>query len=255
MSKYISDEELNMSKKYIKDEEIRTQLEILHEKKYELKKLIDKKTEKSPYIVELAGMARTGKTVSTERIFEFFKMANYVVLRTKEPAQIVKERYDVTKLSNVDFNDLTLEISREQLDDCKSKNPDIILQDRGVFDNYIWYQMMYERGEINFLTYLSKMENMNDVLQEDDQLYLMTADPEIIVARDYSDQIFLEARKKTTIEGVSKLREGMENLLTRVDSNNIFRIDTSSLTEADTAIRISNGIIDGMTKKLINKNM
>lgn len=45
-------------------------------------------------------MARTRKTVSTERLFEFFKMANYRVLRTKEPAQIVKEKYDITKLNN-----------------------------------------------------------------------------------------------------------------------------------------------------------
>ena len=99
------------------------------------------------------------------------------------------------------------------------------------------------------------MENINEVLGEDDQLYLMTADPEIIVQRDYSDQIFLEPRKKTTVEGVSMLRDGMNNLLTRVNSENIFRIDTSNMTEADTAITISNGIIDGMIKKLTLKNM
>ena len=238
-----------MYKNYIKDSELIKKLEILHEKKYKLKELIDKQKEKDTFVVELAGMARTGKTVSTERIFEFFKMANYTILRTKEPAQIVKERYDTTKLDNVDFNDKTLEISREQLDSCLSMKPDIILQDRGIFDNYIWYQMMFERGDIDEETYLSKMTNINNVIEEDDQLYLMTADPEIIVARDYSDQIFLEPRKKTTIEGVSKLREGMVKL------DNVYRLDTSNLTEIDTAVIISENIIDGMTKKLTNKNM
>ena len=244
-----------MYRNYIKDDELIKKLEELHNKKYRLKELIDKSQKKTTFIVELAGMARTGKTVSTERIFEFFKMANYKVLRTKEPAQIVKERYDITKLSNVDFNDKTLEISIEQLEECISREPDIILQDRGVFDNYIWYQMMYENGDIDFNTYVDKMSNMNEVLKGDDQLYLMTADPNVIVKRDYQDQIFLEPRKKTTIESVSKLREGMENLLIRVDSDNIFKIDTTNMTEADTAIKLSNGIIDGMTKKLINKNM
>lgn len=244
-----------MYRNYIKDEELIKKLEELHNKKYRLKELIDKSQKKTTFIVELAGMARTGKTVSTERIFEFFKMANYKVLRTKEPAQIVKERYDITKLSNVDFNDKTLEISIEQLEECISREPDIILQDRGVFDNYIWYQMMYENGDIDFNTYVDKMSNMNEVLKGDDQLYLMTADPNVIVKRDYQDQIFLEPRKKTTIESVSKLREGMENLLIRVDSDNIFKIDTTNMTEADTAIKLSNGIIDGMTKKLKNKNM
>lgn len=244
-----------MYKNYIKDSELIKKLEILHEKKYKLKELIDKQKEKDTFVVELAGMARTGKTVSTERIFEFFKMANYTVLRTKEPAQIVKERYDITKLSNVSFNDKTLEISREQLDSCLSMKPDIILQDRGIFDNYIWYQMMFERGDIDEETYLSKMTNINNVIEEDDQLYLMTADPEIIVARDYSDQIFLEPRKKTTIEGVSKLREGMVNLIDRFKLDNVYRLDTSNLTEIDTAVIISENIIDGMAKKLTNKNM
>ena len=244
-----------MYRKYISDEEKIKKLELLHKKKYELKELIEKTKKREPFIVELAGMPRTGKTVSTERIFEFFKMADYKIIRTKEPAQIVKERFNTKSLSGVEFNDKTLEISIEQLADCKSQEPDIILQDRGVFDNYIWYQMMYERGEISFDTYLAKLKGINEVLKENNQLYLMTADPETIVQRDYSDQIFLEPRKKTTVEGVSQLKNGMDHLLTQIKSNNIIMLDTTDLSETDTAITISNNIIDGMTKKLVNKNM
>ena len=244
-----------MYKNYIKDEKLVQRLEKLHEQKYKLKELIDKQNKKETFIVELAGMARTGKTVSTERIFEFFKMANYSIVRTKEPAQIVKERYDITKLSNVDFNDKTLEISIENLDYCLSKEPDIILQDRGIFDNYIWYQMMYEKGEIDFNTYNEKMSNINKVLERNDQLYLMVADPVEIVRRDYQDQIFLEPRKKTTIDGVTKLRDGMDNLLKNVSNDNIFKIDTTNISSIETAVVLSENIINGMTKKLTLKNM
>lgn len=244
-----------MYKNYIKDEKLVQRLEKLHEQKYKLKELIDKQNKKETFIVELAGMARTGKTVSTERIFEFFKMANYSIVRTKEPAQIVKERYDITKLSNVDFNDKTLEISIENLDYCLSKEPDIILQDRGIFDNYIWYQMMYEKGEIDFNTYKEKMSNINKVLERNDQLYLMVADPVEIVRRDYQDQIFLEPRKKTTIDGVTKLRDGMDNLLKNVSNDNIFKIDTTNISSIETAVILSENIINGMTKKLTLKNM
>ena len=244
-----------MYRKYITDDSLKAKLEELNEKKYRLKELLDKQDDKKSFIVELAGMPRTGKTVSTERIFEFFKMANYNVVRTKEPAQIVKERYDTNTLSNVEFNDKTLEISIEQLNKCISRNPDIILQDRGIFDNYIWYQMLYERGEINFQTYLEKMSNLNNVINLDDQLYMMTATPEIVVKRDYMNQIFLEDRKKTTINGVTRLREGMDNLSRLIKSDKLIKIDTSHKTEIDTAIIISNGIIDGMTKKLTLKNM
>ena len=244
-----------MYKKYITDEKLRNKLEELHDKKYRLKELLDKQESKYPFVVELAGMPRTGKTVSSERVFEFFKMANYTILRTKEPAQIVKERYDITNLSNLEFNDKTLEISKEQLNDCIKQKPDIILQDRGIFDNYIWYQMMYERGEINFQTYLEKMNDINDIVNIDDQLYLMTADPETIVKRDYSDQIFLEPRKKTTIEGVTMLRNGMINLTNQINSDKLIKLDTTDINEVDTAIIISNNMIDGITKKLELKNM
>ena len=244
-----------MYRNYIKDEKLIKKLEELHEKKYRLKELLDKQSEVTPFVVELAGMARTGKTVSTEKIFEFFKMANFKVLRTKEPAQILKEHYDVTKLNNIEFNDKTLEISKSQLINLLSKNPDIILQDRGVFDNYIWYQMMYERGEISKDVYIEKMRDIKSSIDLNDELYLMTADPEVIVQRDYSDQIFLESRKKTTIEGVTMLRNGMEHLVETIDSNKVFKLDTSNITEVDTAIIISNNIIDDMTKKLKLKNM
>ena len=244
-----------MYKIYIKDEERYKKLEELHKRKYELKTLLDNRKERNPFIVELSGMPRTGKTVSTERIFEFFKMANYKVLKTKEPAQIVKERYDITKLSGVEFNDKTLEISREQLDYCKSQKPDIILQDRGVFDNFIWYQMMFQKGEISEKVFLSKIRNINDVLKENDQLYLMTADPEIIVQRDYNDQIFLEPRKKTTVECVTALKNGMNSIMKKVSGEDIIRLDTSYMSEIDIATKISNNIIDGMIKKLTYKKM
>lgn len=244
-----------MYRNYITDKERLEKLELLHKKKYELKALIDKQKEKTPFVVEFAGMPRTGKTVTTERVFEFFKMADYKVLRTKEPAQIVKERYDTKSLSGVEFNDKTLEISKEELDYCKLQKPDIILQDRGVFDNYIWYQMMYERGQISYDTYLKKIKDMNEVVEDNDLLFLMTAKPEIIIQRDYLDQIFLEPRKKTTVEGVSQLKQGMFNLYNKMKVEGVVLLDTSYIDETETAINISDTIIDGMRLKLKNKNM
>lgn len=47
----------------------------------------------------------------------------------------------------------------------------------------------------------------------------------------------------------------MINLIDRFRLDNVYRLDTSNLTEIDTAVIISENIIDGMTKKLTNKNM
>ena len=241
-----------MYRKYIQDEVLRTKLEELHEKKYRLAELLTKNDSK-PFVVELSGMARTGKTISTEKVFEFFKMANISVLRTKEPAQIVKEKYDITNFTNTEFNDKTLEISKEQLEQCLLKKPNIILQDRGVFDNYIWYQMMYERGEIGIDTFNKKMSGINEALELLDQLYFMTAKPDVIVQRDYLDQIFIENRKKTTIEGVTMIKNSMDHLKNRVDSSKLIELDTTGINEIETSIIISDNIMNGMIKKLTLK--
>ena len=46
------------------------------------------------------------------------------------------------------------------------------------------------------------------------------------------------------------LKNGMNNLIKKIDSNKLIHLDTSNITEVDTAIIISNDIITGMTKKL-----
>ena len=244
---------------YIVCPELKRKLEELHEKKYELLELINKRKSKGEeiptYIVELAGMPRTGKSVCTEKVKEFFRYARYDVLRTQEPAEILKNRYGSMDFTKLEFNDKTLEVSKEQLEELKKENPHIILQDRGVFDNYIWYQKMYENNDINFETYLSKTRNINSALLLDDQIFLMVADPEVIIQRDFDTEIFLEKRKNTTIDGVTQYRNSMDNLLTRVNNDNIKMIDTSFITPQETAIIIADNIINGMTKKLINKNM
>ena len=62
-----------MYRNYITDKERLEKLELLHKKKYELKALIDKQKEKTPFVVEFAGMPRTGKTVTTERYLNSLK--------------------------------------------------------------------------------------------------------------------------------------------------------------------------------------
>ena len=114
---------------------------------------------------------------------------------------------------------------------------------------------MYERGQISYDTYLKKIKDMNEVVEDNDLLFLMTAKPEIIIQRDYLDQIFLEPRKKTTVEGVSQLKQGMFNLYNKMKVEGVVLLDTSYIDETETAINISDTIIDGMRLKLKNKNM
>ncbi len=123
------------------NERLLRELERLHEKKYYVKELVDSEPSFTPFVTEFSGLPRTGKSSSVDRIYEFFKMAGFRIERTTEPAQILKDsmtKGEIDKLSNLEFNHKTLEISKEELNRRIAMNPTIVLQDRGVIDNYFW---------------------------------------------------------------------------------------------------------------------
>lgn len=161
-------------------------------------------------------------------------------------------------MSDVEFNDKTLEVSRQSLLVTKQKNPDIILMDRGVIDNYFWYQSMYENNIIDFNTYLSKISDLNKDLENIDQLFVMLANPQTVILRDYINQIYLEQRNKTTLEKVTKLKDSYENLFPIIYSEKNFtgavRLDTTNMTEMDTSIFLADSIMEGIKRKLILTN-
>ncbi len=71
------------------------------------------------------------------------------------------------------------------------------------------------------------------------------------------NQIYLEDRKKTTIERVNQLRAGFEHLLplieSRIPNGNLVRLDTSGIGVIETSIFIADKIMDGIYKKILCK--
>lgn len=250
-------------KEYFKDnEELMYKLEELHKKKTKLRDLIKKEGSDESFVVELCGLPRTGKSVSTEKVYSFFKNGGFKVEKATEPAYLIKSSLsfrEIRDMSELEFNDKTLEVSRYSLNLSKQKNPDIILMDRGVIDNYFWYQMMYENSIIDFNTYLSKISDLDKDLYSIDQLFVMTADPKTVILRDYLNQIYLEKRNKTTLEKVIKLRDSYMNLLPMIESqknnpNDILNLDTTNMNEIETSIFLADSIMDSMKRKLVLSN-
>lgn len=240
---------------FFDDNELANKLEELHKKKVELREKILDINPNILYVVELSGLPRTGKTVTLERLYDFFKMGNYKIQKGEEPAFIIKSELsleEIKKMSNLDFNDKTLEVSRKSLSKTKKVKPTIILMDRGVIDNYFWYQMMYDNDEISAEVYFNRMGTLNKDLKEVDQLHILTADPFEVIKRDYQNQIYLESRTKTTLPRVRALKESYETLLQKMSGSKdkIYKIDTTDLSAVDTSIVIADSIMDGMSKKL-----
>lgn len=238
-------------RKYFKgEEELLFKLEQLHQKKIKLKEMLENKKDKQTYVVELCGLPRTGKTVCMNKLYEFFKNGGITIEKAEEPAYLLKSTLsieEIKKMSNLDFNDKTLEISKKSLESAKEKKSDIILMDRGVIDNYFWYQMLYDEGTISKEIYLDRLKSLNEDFKLINQLFIMKAEPNVIIYRDYINQLWLENRSKTTLERVTNLDNGLDNLLPCIESKNkVQLIDTTNINEMGTSIILANKIMDNM---------
>ncbi len=162
-----------MYREFIEKEYVDT-LERLHEEKNMLKSLRDLKQVNDPLIIELSGLPRTGKTTSFEQLYDFFKKGGFKVSKTDEPAYIIKQSLDMNELKNmsdVEFNDKTLEISRDNLLLSKNIGSDIIIMDRGIIDNYFWYQLYFEKGMIDKATYEKYLLQLDYDMEYVDKLF------------------------------------------------------------------------------------
>lgn len=109
---------------------------------------------------------------------------------------------------------------------------------------------------MSFLLIIHKIQFLNKDLQTMDQLYVFKANPRTIVLRDYMNEIYLEDRKKTTIEHVTKLGYGIDEFLPVIKNNlssgtELLSYDTTNYTEMDTSILIANKMLYGMEKKIV----
>lgn len=238
------------------NEDLIERLEKLHKQKAMLKNILEK--EKEPFVVEMSGLPRTGKTECLEKIYDFFKHGNINIVKADEPAYIIKSRLtfnEIKNMSSIEFNDMTLTAARSSLKDAKEKNPDIILMDRGIIDNYFWYQMLFNNSEMSKDIYLDRLKRLKEDLSLIDKLFVMNADTDTIIYRDYINNIYLEERNKTTKEKVDKLRRGVNGILFQIndDGSKIKEIDTSNISNIDTSIMLSEEIMDGINKKVLSR--
>ena len=118
--------------------------------------------------------------------------------------------------------------------------------------------MMYDEKRIDDEFYEQILLKLYQDLVNIDQLFIMVADPKVIILRDYINQIYLEDRKKTTIEKVTQLRAGLENLLPLIENKmpneNLVKLDTSNIGEIETSIFIADKMLDGIHDKILCKN-
>ena len=77
--------------------------------------------------------------------------------------------------------------------------------DRGIIDNYFWYQLYYNKQEISKVDYKFYLKQLLDDVKLLDKLFLLTAKTDEIMKRDYNASIYIEDRNKTYKDNIEKL--------------------------------------------------
>ena len=238
---------------------ILAELKRLHAKKIRLFDLT-KDINTTPLVIELTGTPRSGKTSCINNIRDFFKKGGFEVELLEEPANKINitttNQTQLKNISDVEFNHQTLKIALDALENALKGNFDIILLDRGVLDNYIWYNMFYNQCKITLEEHKNYFENQitnyKDLI---DSLIITFVDEKEAVKRDYLNSITLEPRRKINTDKIAEYNKSIDEVRPYFEKvvKDIFPLDTKDRSIVESSIVIADHIMDVYEEKINQK--
>lgn len=198
-----------------------------------------------PYVIELCGLPKTGKTSCIQNIKEFFNKQGITVKVLDDPVSDLTYK-KLKNMSSLDFNDNMVEATRKKLEAAKKENPDIIIMENGLVDSYFFYQELYDNGKMSEKEFEERIKILGNDLKNIEQLYIMNASLTEVYKRDNKVVLDFLIEKKENIDKFF-------NTLASVDGSKICEINTDSIDEKYTSLILIDSITRGILAKTSNK--
>lgn len=228
----------------------------LEEQATEVLKLKKDSRPRRPIVIEFCGSPKSGKTTCISALNIFLKRNNFKTLLLTERASICP----VPDKQNPMFNVWTACAAITQLVDYlsnKSKEVDIIIADRAIFDALCWFEWLLENGHldadnyntlVNFLT----MKKFRSII---DLIYIFEASPQVSMEREYS---CLLTRKTGSIMNIENLQSYNDSINVSVDKHGykfakISRIDTSRIDQTNVGAVVTNVVMKSLHELTVEK--
>ena len=250
----------NEIEKIFDSKEEYAELNKLHYKKQELKKMKTILTNIKPYIIEFTGTPRTGKTTLINNLNDFFKKGGFNVnileefttskKYKEEIYPLFKDKYKV--VVNTEIPKYVYKFLKEAID----KNPDIIIVDRSLFDRMIWVDRLYSKNEMTDKEYNDYLDYYLPIIKDNIDIVVSTyTDSTTSLKRDYNANLSLEKRRFLNVENINEYNNSLNNMENYAKENNInfYKFDTTNKTEREISILVANQILDDMRKKYIDE--
>ena len=197
----------------------------------------DEKAE--PYVIELCGLPKTGKSLCIEKIKEFFSEQGITVKVLDDPVTDLTYK-NIRNMPSLKFNDNMIEAIKKDLNDAKKQNPDIIIMENGLIDSYFFYQELYDNGQMSEKEFQKRIEMLDDDFKEVDQLYIMNASLNEVYKRD----------NKVVIDFLIERKQNVDKFFNTLAG--VGEINTDSIDEVYTPLIVIDSITGGFLGKLNN---
>lgn len=250
---------------FVDDKDLLDKLRELHILKYKVKE----EGYNKPFVIELLGTPRTGKTTIINNVLDFFKKGGFKVSYFKE--LVTSEFYDtvnhlplyernmaiidevVKQLQSVRSNSFESGWQAQELKTRTIKNDvdtrafdktgDIVVFDRGINDRLIWFRRLLDKGEISREQYEEIINRFSEYLDLVNCLLVYTASAKVSLKRDYKSSLALEKRSFLTPNNIESYNQAMFSLIEDDIIKNHHLIDTNNKTITDSSIESANYVL------------
>ncbi|OGN00441.1 MAG: hypothetical protein A3B91_04320 [Candidatus Yanofskybacteria bacterium RIFCSPHIGHO2_02_FULL_41_29] len=202
-----------------------------------------------PFIIELTGSPGSGKSLTTQVLYDYFRIKGLRVLIPQEAAEVIQHISRTTPLYNIRTG---LESLTKIIDESSRHNYDIIIFNRAIFDAYCWAQYWFEKGKLsspdqsNLKTFFINSFFTSLI----DRAYIFVCEAEKAMAREFRVTISKQGRETTNPNSIANLvkifRDSYSYL--HLFHRQLQFIDTTNMTEQEMVDTVAEDLINALAK-------
>ena len=234
-------------------------LKKFHYRKQEIYKMKSVLEKNKTYVIEFTGTPRTGKTTLMNNLYDFFKKGGFTTSTLEEFTTSKRYKKDIyPRLKNEYKSVINTEIPKYVLEDLNtevSKNYDIILVDRSLFDRMIWMDRLYNKNGVTKEEYDNYINKYTPLIKNKINIVLgLYTDSLTSLKRDYSANISLEKRTFLNEKNINEYNNSLVNMkeLSSKFNINFHMFDTTNKSEREISFQVLDVILSDMRKRYID---
>lgn len=233
-------------------------LKKFHYRKQEIYKMKSVLEKNKTYVIEFTGTPRTGKTTLMNNLYDFFKKGGFTTSTLEEFTTSKRYKKDIyPRLKNEYKSVINTEIPKYVLEDLNtevSKDYDIILVDRSLFDRMIWMDRLYNKNGVTKEEYDNYINKYTPLIKNKINIVLgLYTDSLTSLKRDYYANISLEKRTFLNEKNINEYNNSLVNMkeLSSKFNINFHMFDTTNKSEREISFQVLDVILSDMRKRYI----